>query len=714
MIPVRIYLENFMNHRLSDIDCSTFNSALIVAKNKDNERQSNGIGKTTIFSAIEYALFGEVPTSTLDKVIRDGCDKCIVMFDFKTNDGTFRILRGRSSKGRSELKLYELIGDKWEAITQRGMPETEKKIAELIKLSHKAFSHSIKFAQSDLAGLSSAADPEKRKAILKEPLQLSEYTKLERIATEKAKPVRKEIEKTETSIQMLGDPDSDIKAAESELQVCESEIQSKNGHIDRLVTSAAEKHKEVDDIKKTLNSTDSEVHEKIAQLNKRSKDLKTIITKANERVQDSDKSINDDKLKIVEIRNLLTEIASKEQECEDKKLRSGTLVISEIEKVSADELYENKLLAKLEVEYDQANKNVPNGNICPHCFQPITAEHRKRCQEEMSKVLAEKAEQIKTTSANLIKCSNKKKRLQSEHQEINERDRLVISLSQRKEKAQAEIDIRTKHNKEAEIRLSEAVNEMQTAQSEYDELFNRLEGLKESAKNSSVADVNNKIFALDNDIKVFERSLKNVRAELSNMQNRKGAAQEKLKKANENSVKISDLKKELVVLKNKLKIHQLVINTFSPDGIPTFIIHTILDELQLESNAWLLKLRPELRVEFNKDVDMFFFVDNMPRDYDQLSIGQHVYLALAMKLSLSRIIQKKLGIDVKFLLLDEVDSALDLEGVDVYSSVIHKLESEFKVFVITHNKDLREKFSNVILVEGGNDGATARVVNNWQ
>ena len=175
MKPLRLYMENFMNHKKSEIDFSLFNAALIVGKNKDNARESNGIGKTSIFSAIEYALFGEVPTSVLEKIIRNGTEKCLVEFAFETELGKFKITRGRSRKGRSELRLHEWVNNDWQAISERGMPETNKKINELVKISHKAFSHSIKFGQNDLSGLASVDKPEKRKAILKEPLQLSDF-----------------------------------------------------------------------------------------------------------------------------------------------------------------------------------------------------------------------------------------------------------------------------------------------------------------------------------------------------------------------------------------------------------------------------------------------------------------------------------------------------------------------------------------------------------
>ena len=99
MKPVYLHLENFMNHLDSEIDCSLFESVLIVGKNKNNDRESNGLGKSTIFNAIEYALFNAPPPNlNLDNLIHDHENKCKVTFVFETYSGTFRITRSRGKK----------------------------------------------------------------------------------------------------------------------------------------------------------------------------------------------------------------------------------------------------------------------------------------------------------------------------------------------------------------------------------------------------------------------------------------------------------------------------------------------------------------------------------------------------------------------------------------------------------------------------------------
>jgi len=180
MIPTRIYLKNFMNHIESDIDVTGFDSALIVAKGDSDDGESNGLGKTTIFSAIIYALFNETPTSVLQKIVKDGEAECVVEYEFILDNEKYKIRRSRS-KSKSGLLFYQLIDNEWKPLSGRAT-ESDEKIKELIKINYKSFFHSVNFSQYDLEGLDSAKKPAEREAMPKEPINVAIYSKLEKLA----------------------------------------------------------------------------------------------------------------------------------------------------------------------------------------------------------------------------------------------------------------------------------------------------------------------------------------------------------------------------------------------------------------------------------------------------------------------------------------------------------------------------------------------------
>jgi len=155
------------------------------------------------------------------------------------------------------------------------------------------------------------------------------------------------------------------------------------------------------------------------------------------------------------------------------------------------------------------------------------------------------------------------------------------------------------------------------------------------------------------------------------------------------------------------------------------IVKTILDDFQIETNKLLMLLNPDLQIQFSitpddsteddeevKDFfDIKFKIHGKDRSYSLVSGGQKFVFAVALKLALSLVIQRRLGVDIKMLELDEVDQALDDETVDLYMDVIKILQNNFKIFVITHKRVLKEKFTHAILVEGDfENGAVSRLV----
>ena len=72
---------------------------------------------------------------------------------------------------------------------------------------------------------------------------------------------------------------------------------------------------------------------------------------------------------------------------------------------------------------------------------------------------------------------------------------------------------------------------------------------------------------------------------------------------------------------------------------------------------------------------------------------------LSLRLALSLVIQKSFGIDIKFLMLDEIDRSLDKESLALLFDMIKLMEKNFKILLITHNDSLKDRFTHAILVE---------------
>src|SRR5574338_1304776 len=106
MRPSRLYVKDFMCYDDAYIDFNQFSAALIVGRSETNDTESNGVGKTTIFRSMEYALFNYADV-TLENIIRDDADKCNIVFDFVEGNQEYRITRTRTRKGSNDLTLLK-------------------------------------------------------------------------------------------------------------------------------------------------------------------------------------------------------------------------------------------------------------------------------------------------------------------------------------------------------------------------------------------------------------------------------------------------------------------------------------------------------------------------------------------------------------------------------------------------------------------------------
>ena len=713
MRPLRIYLKNFMNHRKTEIDCTNFQTVLIVGKSQKNERISNGVGKTTIFRAIEYALFNQSHATTLDKVVRDSKKKAVVEFDFELSGEVFRIYRHRTCTGAADVRLYKKVGTEFTSISGRTPTATDIIIRDLIKISHKAFTYSVLFRQADLTGITSVTDPKKRKEILKEPLNLSLYTKLEEMAAEKRKPLKQKADKLEGSIQVIGNPDQDIEKSKRELSV--TLLQIKN-HQDLLTTTKDfidQKRQIVEDLKQSLGQQDIDIHKKVAEqegvlkkLKESSRSNDSRLLKLSGLILTKENDLKKSELAGQTAQERLDKLSG-EQKKDIKDLQAS------YNKVCDDEVKGSELIAAIKAQVRLTKKSLPEDNECPTCHQGITSEYRQSMTEQVNHKLKKLQEDIEFLEDALNKCRRKKGRLdeelKTERTRQNEAEKLETQIeSFGKEQKSLREDIDRFYSDQ-----KETAKKLQDDERQIGETTQHLETLREAAGKSNAPTINNKIFTLNQEISELQDDIVDVNRRISSLSSVCGGLEERIKTREADNDKLKELSGDLISVKHDLKIWQMVVDAFSNRGIPSFIIQTVLDDLQFEANAALRELRPELSVQIDSELNFEYRRNGVVRDYDMLSHGQQVYIALAFKRGTARVIQKRLGIDIRILEFDEVDAHLDEEGVAAFADAIRKWQKDFTIFVITHNKDLKDKFSHAIMVEEDDDGAEARLVTTW-
>ena len=184
MLIKEIYIKNYgpfygeHNFKIDDRGL-----VLVIGKNTDElKMESNGSGKSSIFDALDWALWGDIPRKDhIDSIVNDKallnkepCYVKVVLFD--ENKNNIFIYRERY-KGKTSLNI-ELNGELNGNISSfLDIKETQKYLENLLGLDRDVFHSSILFAQNDLSHYADSSDA-RRMEILTKILQLDKIDSL--------------------------------------------------------------------------------------------------------------------------------------------------------------------------------------------------------------------------------------------------------------------------------------------------------------------------------------------------------------------------------------------------------------------------------------------------------------------------------------------------------------------------------------------------------
>ncbi len=733
MKPLRLYIENFLCHEYSFLDFTQFNSALVVAKISNNELLSNGAGKTTIFKAIEYVLFNEADVN-LEKIIRDDEPSCKVTLDIEVDNVEYRISRKRTRKGSSDLTLWkrtsetgefsEVYGETdpltdkkyWKDISGRRAADTEKDLFKLIKLNFKSFRNTIHFLQNDFSGLTKAT-PKDRKLILKEALNLAIYSKLEKIAKEKSSFLIKEIDKNKILLENIGDPQSIITDNKDKVAVSEKALEGKR----KLLEETTSINNDLSEKLNELNQIYSATINKTADLKLKEKEFKASATKIETSIKEySTKKSNVSKSAhaiVADLKSLKEEQAS----LVDKDYNQIDILNEKIS-TKKDEISSFKInIQNLINKVEELKIPMPDNTECKHCRQIISKEHKKNCQQQIDKELIESQTAIQ----------NYKKNINSVTNEITEMQREVNSFliyKQKLENVNLQISSKNKELQDKRTIFEEYSSLLKKFEEELSDKNKELLEVQENLANSSneeESSLKEQIDQLKTKLNETNQAISSLNKEISHLSNEIAVLNYTIDLKNKDLDKKKDLTDKLLKLEKEYSIYPTLLQSLSTSGIPNLIIQNVLDDLQIEANNLLNQLKPGLQLQFSTEktkgdgtsddtLDIHYLFNGRERDYDQLSGAMKLSVMFSLKLGLSFILQKLIGTEIKFILLDEIDQSLDKAGVDAFADIVKFFQKDFKIFIITHNDRLKDKFSHAILVEQDiNMVSRAKVVSSW-
>jgi DNA repair exonuclease SbcCD ATPase subunit len=187
MIPQRVKLKGLLCYR--DEQTIGFEGSATVWMLSG----LNGSGKSAIFDAVTYALFGYHrggAQGAADLINKDS-DTLVVEFDFLLDGRAYRVKRTlrRDSKGgaRGTQQLFRHEEGKWSPVPgTEGKKDLERWVDQNIGLTYETFTSSVLLLQGKAEKLLDSA-PSGRRAVLASIVDLGRYEKLHQRADEKKK-----------------------------------------------------------------------------------------------------------------------------------------------------------------------------------------------------------------------------------------------------------------------------------------------------------------------------------------------------------------------------------------------------------------------------------------------------------------------------------------------------------------------------------------------
>ncbi len=208
----------------------------------------NGSGKSTIFDAISFALYGDTrgEKETIRYAKAGEKEAVIVTLVFEIDARSYKVVRELRGKSlTAKAYLYD-ADDTLIADTARGVTS---EIIRLIGMNKEAFMHTVFASQKELTALSGLKN-EERKKIIRKLLGLEKIDKIEQEIRSRLTDLNRDIR----SFSEILLSEAEVKALEEAKEVKTKEAEELKKEVEKLEKSLEAKRKEVDKLEKALKA----------------------------------------------------------------------------------------------------------------------------------------------------------------------------------------------------------------------------------------------------------------------------------------------------------------------------------------------------------------------------------------------------------------------------------------------------------------------------
>ncbi len=657
----------------------------------------NGAGKSTIFEAIAWVLYGAVAARTsADQIKRENADNkdpCRVELEFIFGEDKYRVVREMSGKSLT-TSASATINEK---LVANGAEIVSNFIQKKLGMDFKSFYTSIFAKQKELNALSSMNPSERRPLILR----MLGINALDEIIVEirsDKKSKKNLIEKLE---QDLVDEQGVNKVEKYKNQVKESEEKYK-----KIVESTKQIRKNISAIEKKLEFIRKECDEKkieyerIYKIKEQLEEKKILFDKKNTlsneiknlqfKIEKRQEKINSEKLKLNKFEKIEQEMKLLEKRQFENNRKSETLLKKiEQKKTLIDQIQE--YIIEIKSKKTTIEKMGASAK-CPTCDR-ILGDQYNKLLKDFDNEIKEKNNKIKSLQNESSKIETEYNQFCKEIEALQKKNNYLHAKTIEKEKINTILYNFTQE-------FEKEVNELNRKKADFTKISTIEFDEKKYITIKEKIEVLYKKYQLKLDeLNEIRNNLEKIKIDLERKEGEKNLIDQQIKNLQENIEEQRKIIKKIELDNKNLQLLKMLNEIMV--SFRTYLISQIRPTLSLYASELFDQLTngKYSEIELDDNYNLIVYDNGVPYDIERFSGGEEDLANLCIRLAISEVITEKAGSIFNFIILDEIFGSQDNTRKQNIIKSLGRFSSKFRqIFLITHVEEIKNSMENAITV----------------
>lgn len=666
----------------------------------------NGAGKSTIFEAIAWVLYGPVAARTpSDQIKRQGAehsDPCRVELEFVFEGENYRIVREVSGKSLTASATATVNG----RVAATSAETVSRFVQKKLGMDFKSFFTSIFAKQKELNALSTMNASERRPLILR----MLGIDSLDDVIRE----VRSDKKNKDDLIKRLSGDLVD-ETGKNKDEIFKEKIKNLEKEQKNIETLINKSKKHVQDFKKELKELEKNYqkikteYEKLNQKREKLAERKTFfenkkklqeeIKSLKDKIDDRKKIFDKEKKKLESFKNIEKDMDSTQKRYDelDTKLEEFVKQIEQ-KKTLSDRMKED--IKDIDSKHKNIEKLGPDAE-CPTCERVLSDQYNvllKKFDNEKTKkqkdidsfqkqvkTFQEKKEIISREQSALQK---KKNFLQNQLVEKKKIETIIESVSDEINRENSEIEDKQKKMKYIGI-VTFDPKEFESIKKQVEQLYEKYQSSLDvfNEKKDKLAEMNLDLEKQEGEKKLISQKIKNLQEKISELETFK-----KQIKGEKNTVRYLGMLSEVMA------------------DFRTFLISRIRPTLSSYASDFFGRLTDGkyVEVELDEDYDLLVYDKGESYSIERFSGGEEDLANLCLRLAISEVITERAGGVFNFIILDEIFGSQDMIRRHNIMKALSGLATKFRqIFLITHVEDVKDDMENILSILENEDGTSS-------